>query len=85
MWFIHNLSLIVLGSAGTGWGVFKQTQQIQDTSNTWNTWNTRNTEYIPNLNQLIALECADGAKVKGYEQLASYSLGRLGEFLFGIM
>ena len=34
--------------------------------------------------QLIALECADRAKVKGYEQLASYSLGRLGEFLLGI-
>ena len=35
--------------------------------------------------QLIALECADRAKVKGYEQLASYSFGRLGEFLLGII
>ena len=54
MWFIHNLSLTVIGSAGTWSGVFKQIHQIQDTldtTNTWNTLNTRNTEYIPNLNR----------------------------------
>ncbi len=34
--------------------------------------------------QLIVLECADKCQVKGYEQLASYSMGRFGEFLLGM-
>lgn len=34
--------------------------------------------------QLLCLDCAERAKVTSFEQLASWSLGGVGEFLLGI-